>query len=155
VVEKLARKVIGWDVPRGLRPATYPLDAPRGPVVAVVDEQAGSDGDIIAAAIQALKLGPVVGTRTWGGVIGMDGGGHHLIDGTHITVPRYATWFTDRGWALENHGVDPDVEVVVTPAHWAAGTDPQLDTAILLALESLATTPPATPPPPPTPSPPP
>ena len=145
VVEKLARRVIGWDVPRGKRPSTYPLDAPRGPVVAVVDQDAGSDGDIIAAAIQSLGLGPIVGTRTWGGVIGIDRG-HRLVDGTTITVPRYATWFADRGWDLENHGVDPDVEVVISPADWAAGADPQLDTAIRLALEALAARPPVAPP---------
>ena len=91
VVEKLARRVLGWDVPRGLMPATYPQDAPRGPVVALSDEFAGSDGDIVTAAIRALRLGPVVGTRTWGGVIGIDGMGEHvLVDGTAITVPRYA-----------------------------------------------------------------
>ena len=73
VVEKLARRVIGWDVPRGMQPTTYPQDAPRGPVVALTDEYAGSDGDIVTAAIKILGLGPVVGTRTWGGVIGIDG----------------------------------------------------------------------------------
>jgi tricorn protease len=148
VVEKLARRVVGWDVPRGMRPQTYPVDAPRGPVVAVVDEHAGSDGDIIAAAIQSLGLGQVVGTRTWGGVIGIDGW-HGLVDGTSITVPRYATWFDDRGWGLENHGVDPDVEVVSAPGDWEAGEDPQLDTAVRLVLDALETRPAATPPEPP------
>ena len=61
VVEKLARRVIGWDIPRGLQPTTYPDDAPRGPVVALTDEHAGSDGDIVTAAIKILGLGPVVG----------------------------------------------------------------------------------------------
>jgi tricorn protease len=148
VVEKLARRVIGWDVPRGRRPQTYPVDAPRGPVVAVVDEHAGSDGDIIAAAIQSLGLGQVVGTRTWGGVIGIDGW-HGLADGTSITVPRYATWFDDRGWGLENHGVDPDVEVVPAPGDWAEGDDRQLDTAVRLVLDALETRPAAIPPGPP------
>jgi tricorn protease len=145
VVEKLARRVIGWDVPRGRRPQTYPVDAPRGPVVAVVDEHAGSDGDIIAAAIQSLGLGQVVGTRTWGGVVGIDGW-HGLADGTSITVPRYATWFDDRGWGLENHGVDPDVEVVPAPGDWAEGEDRQLDTAVRLVLDALETRPAARPP---------
>ena len=74
VVEKLARRVIGWDMPRGPA-ARSPTrsDAPRGPVVALTDEYAGSDGDIVTAAIKILGLGPVVGTRTWGGVIGIDG----------------------------------------------------------------------------------
>jgi tricorn protease len=138
VVEKLARRVVGWDVARGLQPTTYPRDAPRGPVVALADEFAGSDGDIVTAAIRILKLGPVVGTRTWGGVIGIDGlPGHELVDGTAVTVPRYAIWMDGYGWELENHGVEPDVEVIASPGDWAAGRDPQLETAVRLALEAL------------------
>jgi tricorn protease len=138
VVEKLARRVLGWDVPRGLMPATYPQDAPRGPVVALSDEFAGSDGDIVTAAIRALRLGPVVGTRTWGGVIGIDGmGGHMLVDGTAITVPRYATWIDGYGWNLENRGAEPDVEVLNSPGDWAAGRDAQLEAAVRVALEAL------------------
>ena len=119
VVEKLARRVIAWNVPRGLQAATYPFDAPRGPVVALADEHAGSDGDIVTAAIRTLALGPVVGTRTWGGVIGIDEW-HELVDGSAITVPRYAYWFSEFGWGVENYGVDPDVEVVLSPDDWAA-----------------------------------
>jgi tricorn protease len=140
VLEKLARRVIGWNVPRGLHPGTYPVDAPRGPVVALADECAGSDGDIITAAIRSLGLGPVVGTRTWGGVIGYDET-HELVDGTGITVPRYAFWFSQFGWGVENHGVDPDVEVLVSPGDWAAGKDTQLETAVRLTLETLASRP--------------
>jgi tricorn protease len=140
VVEKLARRIMGWDMGRDLRPATYPRDAPRGPVVALTDEFAGSDGDMVTAAIRILGLGPVVGTRTWGGVIGIDGF-QTLVEGTAMTVPRYAIWLEGYGWGVENHGVDPDVEVVLTPADWAAGRDPQLETAVRLALEALAARP--------------
>ncbi|WP_436493694.1 S41 family peptidase [Actinokineospora sp. HUAS TT18] len=146
VIEKLGRKIVGWSRARdGYYDETYPLDAPRGPIVAVADEFSGSDGDIVNAAIRALGIGPVVGTRTWGGVIGIDNR-YHLIDGTLVTQPRYATWIQGPGWAMENHGVDPDVEVVVTPQDHAAGRDPQLDTAIRMALEALADHPAATPP---------
>ena len=140
VVEKLARRVVAWSVPRGLEPRTYPQDSPRGPVVALVDEFAGSDGDIVTAVIKTLALGPVVGTRTWGGVVGIDGY-HWLVDGTGITVPRYAIWLEGYGWAVENHGVDPDVEVVTSPEDYAAGRDPQLETAVRMALEALAARP--------------
>ena len=143
VVEKLARRVIGWDVPRGLESRTYPEDAPRGPVVALADEFAGSDGDIVTAAIKILGLGPVVGTRTWGGVIGIDGW-HRLVDGTGITVPRYSTWLNGFGWDVENHGVDPDVEVLTSPEDHVAGQDPQLETAVRMALDALAARPAAT-----------
>ncbi|ONI78101.1 peptidase S41 [Actinosynnema sp. ALI-1.44] len=146
VIEKLARRVIGWQVARdGTRPETYPQDAPRGPIVAIADEQAGSDGDIVNAAIKALGLGPVVGMRTWGGTIGIDMR-YHLIDGTLVTQPCYGTWLEGSGWGVENHGVDPDVEVPTTPMDYAAGRDPQLDTAVRLAVEALESRPAVTPP---------
>ncbi|GGM93566.1 S41 family peptidase [Streptomyces fuscichromogenes] len=145
VVEKLARRIVGWDLPRGMRPHSYPRDAPRGPVVVVANEFSGSDGDIVNAAIKALGIGPVVGTRTWGGVIGIDSR-YRLVDGTLVTQPKYAFWLEGYGWGVENHGVDPDVEVVQTPQDWGAGRDPQLDEAIRLALEALETTPAKVPP---------
>ncbi|MGW8684169.1 S41 family peptidase [Streptomyces sp. NPDC055817] len=140
VVEKLARRVVGWDLPRGSRPFSYPMDAPRGPVVAVANEFSGSDGDIVNAAIKALGIGPVVGVRTWGGVIGIDSR-YRLVDGTLVTQPKYATWLDGYEWGLENHGVDPDVEVVAAPQDHAAGRDPQLDEAVRIALAALAENP--------------
>ncbi|MFF0128817.1 S41 family peptidase [Streptomyces mirabilis] len=140
VVEKLARRIVGWDLPRGMRPYSYPEDAPRGPVVAVANEFSGSDGDIVNAAIKALGIGPVVGTRTWGGVIGIDSR-YRLVDGTLVTQPKYAFWLDGYGWGVENHGVDPDVEVVQTPQDYAAGRDAQLDEAIRIALAALAENP--------------
>ncbi|MFF5185105.1 S41 family peptidase [Streptomyces sp. NPDC000345] len=145
VVEKLARRIVGWDVPRGMRPFSYPEDAPRGPVVAVANEFSGSDGDIVNAAIKALGIGPVVGTRTWGGTIGIDSR-YHLVDGTLVTQPKYAIWLEGYGWGVENHGVDPDVEVVCAPQDHAAGRDVQLDEAVRLALAALESTPARTPP---------
>ncbi|MFF2325780.1 MULTISPECIES: S41 family peptidase [unclassified Streptomyces] len=140
IVEKLARRIVGWDLPRGMQPYSYPDDAPRGPVVAVANEFSGSDGDIVNAAIKALRIGPVVGTRTWGGVVGIDNR-YKLVDGTAITQPKYAFWLEGYGWGVENHGVDPDVEVVMAPQDHAAGRDPQLDEAVRIALASLAETP--------------
>ncbi len=145
VIEKLNRHVIGWDNRRGMQPGTYPDGAPRGPIVALADEFAGSDGDIVTAAIQALELGPVVGTRTWGGVIGYDEE-HELVDGTKMTVPRLSFWFESSGWGVENYGVDPDVEVLMSPADWAADRDTQLETAVRLALAALDERPAARPP---------
>jgi tricorn protease len=145
VLEKLVHRVIGWDVVRWHQPESYPLDARRGPLVALADQNSASDGDIITAAIRLLGLGPVVGTRTWGGVIGFDEV-RELVDGTRITIPQLAFSFDQLGWGVENYGVDPDVEVDITPADWAQGRDPQLETAVRLALEALdkqsATSPP-------------
>jgi tricorn protease len=145
VLEKLAHRVIGWDVIRWHQADSYPLDARRGPLVALADQNSASDGDIITAAIRLLGLGPVVGTRTWGGVIGFDEM-RELVDGTQITIPQLAFSFDQLGWGVENHGVDPDVEVDITPADWAQGRDPQLETAVRLALEALEKQPATSPP---------
>ncbi|MFF0310153.1 S41 family peptidase [Streptosporangium sp. NPDC004379] len=145
VIEKLIRRVIAWGNPRGMTPQTYPQDAPRGPLVAIADRDAGSDGDIVTAAFKFHRLGPVVGTRTWGGVIGIEDA-HRLADGTRITVPKYSFWFEDLGWGVENHGVEPDVERDITPDDWAAGRDTQLEEAVRLALAALRERPAVTPP---------
>ncbi|MFJ8634118.1 S41 family peptidase [Streptomyces sp. NPDC093568] len=145
VVEKLTRTILGWDLTRNAQPVSYASNAPRGPVVALADEATSSDGDMITAAFKLLKLGPVVGQRTWGGVVGMTGR-HRLGDGTVITVPMNAAWFDAYGWSIENKGVSPDVEALRTPLDWAEGRHAQLTDAVELALELLETNPPATPP---------
>jgi tricorn protease len=145
IIEKLNRRIVGWDVVRDAPALPYPADAPRGPLVSVADEFSGSDGDIVNAAFQALRLGPVVGVRTWGGVVGIDSH-YSLVDGTGVTQPRYAFWLERYGWGVENHGVDPDVEVVCTPQDWVARRDPQLEEAVRIALAALEQTPAVTPP---------
>ncbi|MFJ6844323.1 S41 family peptidase [Streptomyces griseoluteus] len=145
VMEKLTRTILGWDLTRDAQPVSYASNAPRGPVVALADEATSSDGDMITAAIKLLGLGPVVGQRTWGGVVGMTGR-HRLGDGTVITVPMNAAWFEEYGWSVENRGVAPDLEALRTPLDWAEGRFAQLDDAVRLALEMLETTPAAVPP---------
>ncbi|WP_372481035.1 S41 family peptidase [Streptomyces hyderabadensis] len=145
VIEKLTRTILGWDLTRDAQPVSYTSNAPRGPVVAVADEATSSDGDMITAAFKLLRLGPVVGQRTWGGVVGMTGR-HRLGDGSVITVPMNAAWFDAYGWTVENYGVAPDVEALRTPLDWAEGRYPVLDEAVRLALELLESNPPATPP---------
>lgn len=145
VVENLTRKILGWDLTRNAQAVSYASNAPRGPVVALADEATSSDGDMITAAFRLLKLGPVVGQRTWGGVVGMTGR-HRLGDGTVITVPMNAAWFDTYGWSVENHGVEPDVEALRTPLDWAEGRYAVLDDAVRLALVLLAAHPAATPP---------
>ncbi|MGX1369425.1 tricorn protease [Streptomyces canus] len=145
VVEKLTRTILGWDLTRNAQPVSYASNAPRGPVVALADEATSSDGDMITAAFKLLGLGPVVGQRTWGGVVGMTGR-HQLGDGTVITVPMNAAWFDAYGWSIENQGVQPDLEILRTPLDWAEGRHAQLDDAVQLALDLLETNPPATPP---------
>lgn len=130
VAELIGRKVTGWSMPRGEKPRTYPHHAPRGPVVILADEFAGSDGDIITQVSKLRGIGPVIGTRTWGGVVGIDNR-FALADGTGVTQPRYATWFGGGiGWDVENRGVEPDIEVLFPPHAYAAGIDPQLEYGI-------------------------
>jgi tricorn protease len=136
VLEKLARRRIGYDVSRWGAPEPYPADSPAGPLVALTNEHAGSDGDIFTHCFKLLGLGPVVGKRTWGGVIGIDPR-HALVDGSLTTQPEYAFWFSDVGWSVENYGTDPDHEVDVRPQDHVAGADPQLDKAVALALAAL------------------
>jgi tricorn protease len=143
VVETLARRVIGWYLSRNDEPVSYPA-APRGPIVALTDEHAMSGGDMVTQALKSAGVAIVVGTRTWGGVIGCYF--HQLVDGTWVTQPASAPWFVDVGWAVEGHGADPDVEVMIAPHDWAAGRDPQLDTAVRLALRALEQRPPVAPP---------
>ncbi|MFI7403389.1 S41 family peptidase [Streptomyces sp. NPDC049541] len=145
VVEKLSRTILGWDLTRDAQPVSYASNAPRGPVVALADEATSSDGDMITAAIKLLELGPVIGQRTWGGVVGMTGR-HRLGDGTIITVPMNAAWFDAYGWTVENKGVTPDLEILRTPLDWAEGRHAQLDDAVQLAVQLLESNPPATPP---------
>ncbi|SCF93479.1 S41 family peptidase [Streptomyces sp. Ncost-T10-10d] len=145
VVEKLTRTILGWDLTRNAQPVSYASNAPRGPVVALADEATSSDGDMITAVFRLLKLGPVVGQRTWGGVVGMTGR-HRLGDGTVITVPMNAAWFDAYGWSVENYGVEPDLEALRTPLDWAEGRYAVLDDGVRVALDLLAAHPAATPP---------
>ena len=105
---------------------SYPDDAPMGPMVCLTNEFAGSDGDIFSHSWKLYGLGPLIGKRTWGGVVGI-WPRHALVDGTITTQPEFAHWFVDAGWGVENYGTDPDIEVDITPKDWARGQDPQLE----------------------------
>jgi tricorn protease len=146
VIEQLARRPLGGGHARHSVDETWPSTAPRGPLVSLANEFAGSDGDIVNEAFHEMRLGPIVGTRTWGGVIGIDGR-YALVDGTVVTQPRFAFWFRDVGWGVENHGVDPDIEVPFPPQAWAAGEDPQLEAGIRVLSEALEQSRPLTEPP--------
>ncbi|GAA4834833.1 S41 family peptidase [Garicola koreensis] len=146
VIARLAQRVIAWARARHSQHASpYPSGAPRGPVVLVANQFSGSDGDIVNAAAQALQVGPVIGERTWGGVIGIDGR-FDLVDGTGVTQPKYAFWLGGYGWGVENYGVDPDIEVVHDPGQLFREDDPQLDRAITEALSLLEKDPAVQPP---------
>ena len=139
-MEKLARKRVGYDAPRYGSPVPYPPESVGGPIVAMTNQFAGSDGDIFSHCFKLYRLGPLVGKRTWGGVIGIEPY-HHLVDGTLTTQPEFSFWFADVGWRVENYGTDPDYDVDIAPHDYRDGKDPQLDLALELmerALEGYA-----------------
>ncbi|HEX5415923.1 MAG TPA: S41 family peptidase, partial [Chloroflexota bacterium] len=137
LLEKLSRRRLGYDFTRWGQPEPYPTESTRGVLVALTNEGAGSDGDIFSHAFKMYKLGPLVGTRTWGGVIGI-WPRHPLADGTVTTQPEFSFYFDDVGWQVENYGTDPDIEIDNAPQDYVRGADPQLDRAIATAMELLA-----------------
>jgi tricorn protease len=140
LLEKLARKRVGYDVSRWAPPFPYPEESVAGPIVAITNQFAGSDGDIFSHCFKLYGLGPLVGMRTWGGVVGVNPR-HCLIDGTETTQPEYSFWFTDAGWGIENYGTDPTHEVDIAPQDAKRGADPQMDEALRLVTEALAASP--------------
>lgn len=136
LLEKLMRKRVGYDVSRWGTPQPYPMESPAGPMVAITNQFAGSDGDIFSHCFKLYELGPLVGKRTWGGVIGIESR-HQLVDKTLTTQPEFSFWFKDVGWSVENYGTDPDYEVDYRPQDYHSGSDPQLEKAVTLALDSL------------------
>jgi tricorn protease len=144
LLEKLARKRVGYDVSRWGQVLPYPPESVAGPLVALTNQFAGSDGDIFSHFFKVYRLGPLVGKRTWGGVIGI-WPRHPLVDGTVTTQPEFSTWANDVGWGLENYGTDPDYDVDIAPQDAAAGKDPQMDKALELITSSLEAHPPTLP----------
>jgi tricorn protease len=121
-----------------------PGGAVHGPKVMLIDETAGSGGDLLPWMFRRYQLGPLVGKRTWGGLVGILGY-PVLMDGGRITAPNLAFWTVEDGFAVENEGVPPDVEVEQWPADVLAGKDPQLDKAIEIILNELEKNPPTKP----------
>ena len=142
--EKLGRRQLLALSPREGKPFV-PQEAFFGPKVMIVNEQAGSGGDLFPYYFKKEKIGPLVGTRTWGGLIGI-GGYPSLLDGGSVSAPGWAWWEpNDKGsgdWVVENHGVEPDYPVEQRPDLVIAGHDPQLEKAIQLALDALKEMPP-------------
>ncbi len=144
VVSRLMRKVLWWDRGRWGDITPYPVRALRGPFVVLTNEYAASDGDIFCAAIKEAGIAPVIGKRSWGGVIGISAS-RRLVDGGLVTQPEFAWWHPRWGWAVENRGVEPDIEVENLPQDVARGLDAQLDRGIEEVLRLLEEHPPLEP----------
>ncbi len=145
IIERLARKLIAFDQPRQGMVERYPQRALNAHLATLIDQHAGSDGDIFPNAFRKLGLGPLIGMRTWGGVVGIRGD-KMFVDMGLSTQPEFAWWEKEGGWVIENEGVSPDIEIDLTPADRLAGRDPQLDRAIAYLLKQLEEQPIETPP---------
>ncbi len=135
-IELLDRPVTNYWALRDGQSWTSPGDAHNGPKAMLINGMAGSGGDMFPKLFRQHRLGKLIGTRTWGGLVGISGN-PGLIDGAGVTVPRFAYYDVDGSWGVEGHGVDPDIEVIDDPANMQDGADPQLDAAIAHLLDEL------------------
>ncbi len=136
IVEVLSRKHLSNWVYRGGMMATTPNAALHGPKLMMIDQDAGSGGDYLPYAFRELDIGPLLGTRTWGGLIGIFRN-PALVDGGVMTVPHFRFVDVDNNWSVENEGVAPDIEVRLDPILSNQGRDSQLEAAIEEVLEML------------------
>jgi tricorn protease len=141
LLEKLCRQRLGADFSRCFGVFPVPDASPAGPLVALTNEFAGSDGDIFSHSFKMKKAGPLIGRRTWGGVIGI-WPRHRLADGGITTQPEFSHWFSDVGWNVENYGTEPDIDVDIAPHEFQQGKDTQLDRGIAELLKLFETRPP-------------
>jgi tricorn protease len=135
-IELLNRPVTNYWATRNGGDNVWPPDAHRGPKCMLINGLAGSGGDAFPYYFRQAGLGKLIGTRTWGGLVGISGG-PELIDGASVTAPSFAFFKNNGTWGIEGHGVDPDLVVVDDPAKMADGGDPQLDAAIAQMLAEL------------------
>jgi tricorn protease len=118
-----------------------PFGTMPGPKAMIINEYAGSGGDYMPWLFRRAGIGPLIGKRTWGGLVGI-GGYPVLIDGGSVTAPHFAFYSPEGKWEVENHGVAPDIEIEMDPKLWRQGRDPQLEKAVELVMEALRKNPP-------------
>lgn len=137
IIHSMQRTLMSWWAPRYGAIYRTPQASILGPKVMIINEFAGSGGDAMPWYFREAKLGPLVGKRTWGGLVGI-GGIPTLMDGGQVTSPSFGFFNPDGQWDVENHGVPPDFEVDMDPKPVSEGHDPQLEKAVSLALDELA-----------------
>lgn len=136
VIDYLRQPIRSYASTREGADQAIPTSAIPGPKVMLINEQAGSGGDYLPYAFRQAGLGPLIGKRTWGGLVGI-GGYPPLVDGGRVTAPRWGIWFPNGRWDVENRGVAPDLEVEFDPKLVRQGQDPQLAKAIEIVLAEL------------------
>jgi len=137
IIERLRREIAMIDIARNTTPSIDPGGTMLGPKVLLIDEFSASDGDIVGYRFKQYKLGPVIGKRSWGGVVGIRGT-LPLLDGGFLNKPEFSRYDVEgKEWIMEGHGVDPDIVVDNDPAMEYAGQDQQLDKAIQVLMDEL------------------
>jgi tricorn protease len=136
VLERLRRVLVGMDTTRQRVTLPTPPQLVIGPKACLINHYSASDGDLFPFYFRKYGLGPLIGTRTWGGVRGIRGY-WPLLDGGYITVPEDSDYGLDSQWIIENRGVVPDIEVDDSPADLLADNDVQLKTAVTYLLDEL------------------
>jgi tricorn protease len=136
IVDYLRRPMLSKVVTREGHDWSSPSEAIYGPKVMLINEESGSGGDALPWYFRKVGIGPLIGKRTWGGLVGI-GGYPELLDGGYVTAPRAALYGLNGEWEVENHGVAPDVEVDLDPAAWRQGRDAQLERAIEVEMQQL------------------
>lgn len=136
ILDYLRRTLMSYFLVRDGEDLSVPQGAIFGPKAMLINEYAGSGGDLMPWMFRKSKLGPLIGKRTWGGLVGI-GGYPTLMDGGSVTAPHFAFWNPNGTWDVENHGVDPDIEVDWEPEQWRAGHDAQLEKAVAVVMEEL------------------
>jgi len=137
ILERLRRQTVGMSAPRNSKNNfTYPPASYYGHLVCLCDQNSASDGDYFPYYFKEFELGPVIGKRTWGGVVGIRGF-TRLVDGGYVTRPEIAGFGMDSEWIIENHGVEPDIVVENPPEALVRGQDPQLEKGIEVILDMI------------------
>lgn len=152
ILERLARRPVGMGAALNGLSGSYPDSAFNGPMACILNMYSASDGDIFPYFFRQYKLGPLIGTRSWGGTTGIRGLGGNLVDGGYVFVPEFGMYNLKSQWIIENYGVPPDIEVDNLPADEMAGKDAQLDRAIDEVEARIRANPPVWPPRPPDPN---
>jgi tricorn protease len=138
VIDMLRRPLLSMWATREGRPFPSPAASIFGPKAMIINQYAGSGGDAMPNMFRRAGLGKLIGKRTWGGLVGIYDY-PPLMDGGTVTAPRLAIYSPDGKWEVENVGVPPDIDVDMTPKLVSSGHDPQLEAAIKVVMEELAT----------------
>ena len=136
ILERLSQEVYRRSMSRYGRVSNVPDNAFYGPMVCLLDKYSSSDGDLFPYGFRKLGLGKLIGMRSWGGIVGINGSRRYL-DGQNMTVPMFTSYSTEGDWIIEGHGVDPDIVVDINPFDDYQGKDAQIEAAVEELLKEL------------------